>query len=433
MFVIKLGNPLFVIKKYIFLVIVLELFSTLIFAQPINQTENQKFPWLHYIAKASLEQNIVNIKSGRYLVAGEHQFSSLWTRDFCFSVKGLLLSGNADVVKSQLNKLIKSKRLQDSLIPRTLDSISAQIRVFVTTTSAGRIPMKLISPLRDPLRPEYTDQYGSAAIDSNILFIYAALSYVKYTNDYKWWYDNQKALKQIYDFYLTRIVDGFIYQEKFSDWQDSVNRSGFTFYTNLLYYLVSKDLEDFAYFNVSPKANAILRQKLIQTFYDDKVGIFNGVVGRNLYSLEGNLLAIENNLFENEERTKELYFSLKKHPLWSDKVDLPGIATYPNYPSNWVSPFLKFVGLRNYHGAIYWSWLIAYSAKISYLMDDSTEGARILTKLQEVAMRDGAIYEIYRQKDNLPIWNSFLYKSEGPFSWGSGLTIEALNTAESAK
>ncbi|MFN8369935.1 MAG: hypothetical protein U0T83_04830 [Bacteriovoracaceae bacterium] len=401
-------------------------------AQPYYSSENKKFPWLHYIAKSSLERNIVNIKSGRYLMAGEKQFSSLWTRDFCFAAKGLLFSGNADVVKSQLNKLIKSKRKQDSLIPRTLDSISAQIRVFVTTTSAGRIPMQLISPLRDPLRPEYTDQYGSAAIDSNILFLYAALSYVKFTNDYKWWYDNQKALKEIYDFYIPKMKNGFIEQDKFSDWQDSANRSGFTFYTNLLYYIVSKDLEQFSYFGINPNENKLFRQKLIDTFYDENVGIFNGVIGIKLYSLEGNLIAIENNLFEDEEKTRELYLSLKKHNLWSYKVDLPGIATYPNYPSNWVSPFLKFVGLRNYHGAIYWSWLIAYSAKISYLMNDKNEGQRILNKLQEIALRDGVIYEIYRQNDNLTVWNSFLYKSEGPFSWGSGVTIEALHTAELA-
>jgi glycogen debranching enzyme len=52
------------------------------------------------IAKKSLETNIVKLDKGLFLSAGAHQFKSFWTRDFCFSSRGLLAINRGDVVKS---------------------------------------------------------------------------------------------------------------------------------------------------------------------------------------------------------------------------------------------------------------------------------------------------------------------------------------------
>src|SRR5690349_8047136 len=73
---------------------------------------------LHAIAQASLQANVVTLESGPYLVAGQHQFRSLWTRDFCFASRGLLLLDRADVVRNHLTALALNRRLKDGLVPR---------------------------------------------------------------------------------------------------------------------------------------------------------------------------------------------------------------------------------------------------------------------------------------------------------------------------
>lgn len=49
-----------------------------------------KFQSLHALASEQISRNIVHLEEGYFLQAGGHQFASFWTRDFCWSVPGLL-------------------------------------------------------------------------------------------------------------------------------------------------------------------------------------------------------------------------------------------------------------------------------------------------------------------------------------------------------
>lgn len=85
--------------KKAFITTVLTLLTTPLFAADIAA-----------IAKKSLETNIVRLDNGLFLSAGAHQFKSFWTRDFCFSSRGLLAINRGDVVKNHLTYLINNRR-----------------------------------------------------------------------------------------------------------------------------------------------------------------------------------------------------------------------------------------------------------------------------------------------------------------------------------
>ncbi len=148
------------------------------------------------------------------------------------------------------------------------------------------------------------------------------------------------------------------------------------------------------------------------------------MAGRDNISLEGNLWAIEFNLIANKEI---LYKNLAQHQLFK-LYKIPGYATYPSYTMDDTYIQVKVVGLQEYHGKIYWSWLMAYSAKIAYQMKDMKTFNSVYAVLKKVALRDRSLVEIYNNDAEFTVFTSPLYTSESPFSWGSGFAVDLEKT-----
>ncbi|MDR3606703.1 MAG: hypothetical protein P4M08_04895 [Oligoflexia bacterium] len=386
---------------------------------------------LERIARESLQKNIHQLGERVYLSAGAHQFKSLWTRDFCWASRGLFALNRADVVRSHLEALIECLRPSDGLVPRVMDCMSPRLRVAQASFwSLFGVACEI--PLRAPIAHEYQDEHGTEAIDSNILVLLTALDYLKNTGDTTWWNQRADEFTKIYRFYDTRRdpADGLIVQPKFSDWQDSVTRIGKAFYTNLLYYIVSARLVGVAGFDVSVDALRILRASILVKFFDSRHGIFRslyqGEQASPYFSLDGNLLALDLGFFKTDEENAALYEKLRKSPLWEGSMGWPGANTFPDYPRSWRSFAVRLAGVGHYHDRIYWSWLIALSAKIAKTRNDLAEYERIVRKLAELAARDRAIVEVYAPKSSLPPYRSWLYRSETPFSWGAAFVLDAL-------
>ncbi len=391
---------------------------------------------LDSVARASLARNIVRIGDQDFLTAGAHQFRSLWLRDFCFSSRGLFIIDRADVVRDQLALFLENRRPSDGLIPRVMDSTSPRVRVSLNTL------FRLLSferdlSIRSPLRAEYQDEHGTEAVDSNVLFLLTALDYVKRTGDIAWWEGHREALVQIYHFYDAKLdpADGLVVQSRYADWQDSVARDGKTFYTNLLYFVANERLaeRDGSSFGVTSSRLSALRSSIMRRFFDDKAGLFLSLYreGQALpyVSLEGNLLAIDLG-FVKATPAQLLYGHLRRSALWgASALDLPGFDTWPDYPDAWKSPAVRFARLAHYHDRIYWSWLMALSAKVAGQMGDRAESGRILETLSRLATRDQAITEVYSPDSaELPLFKSWIYRSETPFSWGSAFVLDALES-----
>lgn len=373
------------------------------------------FADLRRLAREALLAN-VHMLAGRHGVsAGAHQFRSLWTRDFCHAARGLLRIGRADVVRDHLELLLE-KRRADGLLPRTLDSIDAKLRVSWRSVARWIPGVSGDLPLKDHLVPEYQDQYGSVAIDGNALTVWTAACYGAEAP--AWFERHRPALRQVLDYYRRArwLRGGLLHQPAFSDWQDSVRRKGVAFYTNLIYWAALRALD--------PDAARGFGARLEAAFRPRGGGLYPSLLGRRFVSLEGNLLAIDLG-FLPEDGSRDLYPELLRSPFWR-RTGVPGFDTYPDYPVSWSNPGMLVAGLGHYHDRVRWSWLTALAAKVAARMGDLEEARRILSALQEWVRRDGTVMEVYESAPPHRPWRSWLYSSEGPFSWGAGVTLDAL-------
>jgi hypothetical protein len=395
-------------------------------------SERPSYDSLFSVASGCLAGNLVELASGAYLSAGRGQFRGLWTRDFCFAAGGLLELGRRDVVANHLGALLRCRRA-DGLVPRLMDSISPAWLRVAWHCAARVVPLvPRQGPMGDSIRPEYQSEHGVEAIDSNLLVLLASLDYVSRTGDTDWWQRHEGELVQVYRYYERWIRDGLVFQSAYSDWQDSVRRSGWTFYTNVLYHCVTERLLGYPAFELDAGRAGRLRGRIDAELFDRQAGLYRSVRGHPQISLDGVLLALDLGYVDLESRAAaDLYRSLKTHALWLGH-DAPGCATCPDYPRPWVSLPTRLVGLSGYHDRARWSWLMALSAKVALKMDDRDEAHRILSLLQEMADRDGAIYEIYFPHAPYLPWRSRWYESEAHFSWGAGCTIEAVAEARRA-
>lgn len=381
------------------------------------------FASVKQIAQQSLMTNVTQLNQGLFVSAGAYQFKSFWTRDFCFSSRGLLAINRGDVVKSHLTYLLNNLRA-DGLVPLYVDSMNPVHRV-VQSSALRLVRLRVSSPITNDIKPFYLVNGKYEAIDSNLMVLYASALYLKKTGDTAWFNENKNTFKRIFDFYNAKKRNGLIWQNEHADWQDSARREGFTFFTNLLYYHMAKEYRFLGQTDLDR-----LRNKIVTVFYDSFTGTFRSMAGREQISLEGNLWAIEHKLIANPAI---LYSNLTKHTLFKSNDNMPGFATSPSYSLNDTYIQVKVTGLQEYHGRIYWSWLMAYSAKIALVMNDTERFNHIYKKITAVIERDKTVFEIYNHNRAMTPFRSTLYESEAPFSWGSAFILDLEKTISDLK
>lgn len=374
---------------------------------------------LREVALASLRANLVETDSGQMLTAGWSQFRTLWTRDFCFSVPGLLAAGHEDVVNRQLRTLLATQR-DDGLIVRGLDVIDPKRRVLLNT-ALRPLPRRLRTPdyRGRPLLPEYLGEHGTPAIDSNVLVVQAIGQYVEHTGDTSLIADNRDRIEAAMAYYSDRFTDGLVPQPGFSDWQDSASREGPGLY---LHVLLLRAAELLRHNGIDAPWQSALTNKVPQAFFDQRKGLFAQDVGLTQIPLEANLWIIESGLFTETVTSADLYEHLKQSALWR-RI---GVPITPNYPKSAVSWTTKLVGLRHYHDQLRWSWLMAEAARIAKLMGDTKEAQKIYVRLRQLTGATGEVAEVYEASTTAPVKRGF-YRSESPFSWGAAKIVESLS------
>lgn len=377
-----------------------------------------------YVAREALLTNIVTLPSGSYLAAGQNQFHSLWTRDFCHSVRGLLIIDRDDVVENHLSVLLQNMR-SDGLVPRVLDNRRVQGRV-VWQTVRNLFPFLPKLSFNDPLKPEYLDEHGSAAIDSNILLLRAALQFRETDRGRGWWGKHEESLKTVHAYYADKFRDGLIYQGPYSDWQDSAKREGPIYLTNLLYFMVCCELQDIGW------DLAFNRQqfgaKLIETYMDSRDGLFSTLPGSAHIDLEANLFSLGARDFLDADQKSRLWASLKINLLVSRSEGTMGSCSYPDYPLSQLAWHVKFAKLHGYHGYLAWSWLIGLALKTAILMGDKEQELKQRRLISLILARDNTVLEIYNPRKEWIGWSSRLISAERPFSWGAAYLVDALKT-----
>lgn len=366
------------------------------------------------IAENSLRANIMTLFSGKYVTAGQNQFLTLWTRDFCHAVRGLVAIGESDVAKNHLSYLLKNLR-EDGLVPRVVDNRVVQFRV-AWQSFRKLCPVLPKLSFKEPLIPQYTDEHGSNAFDSNVLLILAVLLL-----DDEFFNAHEGELKKVWNWYDDKFQDGLILQTPFADWQDTTKREGNTFLLNLFYYLAAERLQKK---NWKIKINLPEFKSKIKTVFL-KDGLYISQVGYPQVSIEGNLFSLEAEEFLSIDEKKHLWEKLKAHPIISLDQAI-GRCSYPDWPESDLAWHIKFANLKRYHGSLSWSWLMGLGLKVCTLMKDEEMTKKQIAHIEKVLSRDGEVYEVYDPEKNFMPWGSWLIKSEHPFAWGSGYLVEAL-------
>lgn len=383
----------------------------------------QWFGELYQIAITALQTNIVETKEGPFLAAGGHHFRSFWTRDFCFASSGLMHLGREDVVKNHLEKLLQLAEPESGLIPRSLDNMDTFWRVAL-----GNFGFVRPYP-QSPLKPEYLGEHKTPAIDGNALTILTCIELALHTGDNRWFAAIQPKLQKLLNFYQSDFDanDKAFIQGPFEDWQDSANRSGPTSYLHLMIWRILELNEDLQLKLNFLFARDQLTDRILDLFWDPESGLLLSRAGHKQISLDAQLLSLKWGFWGKPHSisARDFYRRLTHHPIWNQPLG-PGLCTIPSYPSHEVSWTTKLVGLKEYHGQLYWSWLMGLAAQVARKMMDSQKSKAILNQLTTYAERDGTICEIYDPKSGKP-FRSLLYHSEHPFSWGAGLTIDSLS------
>ncbi len=373
------------------------------------------------IAAASLRANILTLPSGKYVTAGQNQFLTLWTRDFCHAVRGLLAIGEDEVVKNHLGYLLKSLR-KDGLVPRVVDNHIVQFRV-VYQSARKLLPFMPKLSFKEPLRPQYVDEHGSHAVDSNLLLILACIQVYHRPGGKEFWNLHELQLRKVWQWYHGRFHEGLITQTAFADWQDSAKREGKAFLTNLFYFLAATRLRQIGW-NVDVNLEEF-KQKIQSKFFNQEQGIFMSLEGYPQVSVEGNLFALETSDFLNDEQRKNLWAALKNHSV----VAMDGVigrCGYPNWPIEDQAFHFKIAHLNHYHGDLTWSWLMGLGLKVCKIMKDENMIIKQMDHVTRLLERDQVVIEVYDPEKDFEGWGSKVIQAERPFAWGSGYLVEAL-------
>jgi hypothetical protein len=140
----------------------------------------------------------------------------------------------------------------------------------------------------------------------------------------------------------------------------------------------------------------------------------------NYFSTDANALAI---IFEIANNEKSKHIEEAAHIF--EIHDVPSKCVHPNYPTKFISPLLKLIGLGDYHNGISWLWLGCISA-LSQNKAGKEKNAKILIKkISDLIEKHNAVYEVY-EESGVPV-KRFLYKSEYPFAWSAGMYVYAYN------
>ena len=372
---------------------------------------------LREVASQSLRANLVTHDSGTFLRAGAHHFASLWTRDFAYAVPGLCAIGERAAAEHHLSTILK-QTASDGLVPRILERGSSAWTVLKWTLFR---PLQMEAGEKtdwrgSKLKAEYLGEHGTRALDAGLLVLLASFSMA----NPGFLSAHHEELKKVFRYYET-LTGGWrqlLTQDEFEDWQDSARRSGCVSYCNLLLLWVLHHAQRFEW--VSPGDLARMTALFNATF-----ARVNGLIplrsGGAQIALETQLHAIEMGLEFPSWRTHVdgMWKDLKRSDLWLRGLGLP---IHPRYHDDEISFFTKAVGLRHYHDAFRWTWLIAETGRIALLFND-LEVAEVCASELVRSLGPQGVGEILELKTPQPV-RTWTYRSEAPFSWGAARTLQ---------
>lgn len=381
----------------------------------------------HAIASEALRANTVILLEGEsslhFLLAGSRQYKALWARDFALGSLGALELGLFKVVKDSLEALFGFQR-PDGLLPRGLDRYSVYTRV-----ASGVLGVDL--GWGKPFRAWYRTENGVVCGDSNLLLPWIGAEYFKKTQDRefieKWFPTVKKALSFVEDEFA---IEGLLgKQPPFSDWADSIARTGYVALTNIFYILALRAAIDWAtwlgkqgdaqeYF----KKEALAVERFRAFFFDEQQGLVKNFEGNQHLTADANLFAVVFRILPQSD-CQRIMEVLRKSPIWNP---IPGRPTWPDYEDALKSRTVKWVNLKDYHDRLCWLWITALGAVAEWKQGNTLFYERIMDHMAAQIFQHQAVHEVYDLNGGhlIPVKRLF-YRAESPFTWSAGMYLWA--------
>ncbi|MBK8901986.1 MAG: hypothetical protein IPM53_12435 [Anaerolineaceae bacterium] len=365
---------------------------------------------------------LLNGQEKLVLCAGVRNFREPWARDFGFAAFGLMALGQGQVVRDCLEAFLLYQRASGQL-PVKLHSTNVLERYLHSL-------LKREQPIHKPLRPRYLTAHKTISLDGNSLLVIAALYYAEQTGDYAFiqahWEGLCRAITWLEEH--ARGDDGLLHQGAYTDWADSIGRTGRILYTNVLYWKavvgLAKASERFADETTQQfwheKAQQ-LHDDIQAHFWREKQGYF--VTSDRFYNLSssGNTLAVAWGL-ATEEQSHAILDAMKRIGMANP---VPTQVVSYGYRRRDVAVENHLARIPHYHTSAAWLWLGGWHTIALVRMGRQAEAEELLLRMSKAIVQDGVVHEVYGK--NGRYLSTFLYTSEAPLTWNASMVIYAFS------
>lgn len=406
------------------------------------------------LARKVVNKNIHSVKINggsrpyQVLTAGSDHFKALWTRDASYCTIGLINDGKPMPALTDTIQAILNQATPEGVLPNRQGDF---YNGFMIAASALHIPVPDCKELE---HVEHSNVLGALQYDANALPVVAASLYVTRTGDMEFLRKNYEVLSRATDLLEKKATSpsgvslvGYdreqsirepfvIVQQGSGDWKDALKRHGVVAYTNVVTYQAVKSMAALDRLMGNEKRGeereqfaAKMKEDFNRLLWDDHLGFYRDSLDTDLFSPDGNILAILFGIASPEQsssildRCEELE---KKNPL-------PFPAAEKEYPESYKPLWMKVSGMKNYHDLMVWTWQGSAYALAALQCGRVDAAERVLGKIAKKAVEDGTFYEVYTPgKDPRPV-NKLLYHSEPDFLWSAGMFIWAAGKLDKAQ
>lgn len=355
------------------------------------------------IAKHSLQS--CYLKEG--IIAGPHHFTDYWARDSFFAALGSLKLGDHQVVENMV-RLFFSYQRQDGMLPYRIMRGPVSLSKYLGNPKLYSTP-----------KPTYKLRgCGNEVFDGTTLTIlFASLLNQK---------NHLPQINQALRYLESKEKYNLLWDGPMGEWNDSVWKFGNLLYSNIIYWYMYDRLA-FWTKNFKPIISRKYQVKAEQIANAVRTRLWNGSYFADWHDYKrqdyfypfGNCLAIAWG-FTTRQETESI---LKKCKSLFREFTLE--TNDPPYPWWRIDLLQRLAGMADYQnrGILWWQPITSYLAALKSVPKNS-EAEHVAILISQKIVSDQMVYECYERSGD-PV-KRFLYTSEHPFAWASGMIIWSL-------
>lgn len=365
---------------------------------------------------------LLNGEEKLVLCAGVRNFREPWARDFGFATFGLMALGQVQVVRECLEAFLLYQNASGQF-PVKLHSTNVLERYLHSLFEREQ-------PIHKPLRPKYQTAHRTISLDGNSLLVIAALHYVEKTGDYDFlkthWDGLCRAITWLEEH--AKGDDDLLHQGAFTDWADSIGRTGRILYTNVLYWKAVTGLAE-ASRHCADEARQQYWQSKAQQLYDniqahfwqEEQGYFITSERHQNLSSSGNTLAVAWGL----ATAKQSHAILDAMARIGMADPVPTQVVSYGYRRRDVAVENHIARIPHYHTSAAWLWLGGWHAVALARTGRPSEATELIARMSKAIVQDGVVHEVYGK--NGRFLSTLLYTSEAPLTWNASMVIYAFS------